>query len=138
MNKSKILMTSRGIIRKGNDLLLVQRALDDTYEPGLWEFPGGKVDPGEDLNESLKRELKEETGLDVVISDPLFFWDEEIKKEKYAHLRHVVLFFECNAPINARVSMSEEHDKYVWQTMEEIRERKDLSSATREAIKRTP
>lgn len=136
MDDTKILMSIRAIIRKGNDYLLVQRAENDSYEPGLYEFPGGKVDPGEDLNDALYREIYEETDLRVRIHEPLFYYDEAIRKKAYAHLRHVALFFECSVPINARVKTSFEHDHYIWQTLQEIETRTDLSSSAIEAIKR--
>lgn len=136
MQDTKILMSIRAIIRKGNDYLLVQRAKDDSYEPSLFEFPGGKADPGEDLNESLYREIYEETGLMVTILEPLFYWDEASTKEKYADFRHVSLFFECSVPINAKVKTSFEHDQYVWQTLDEISSRNDLASSTKEAVVR--
>jgi 8-oxo-dGTP diphosphatase len=136
MEDTKILMSIRAIIRKGSDYLLVKRAATDSYEPNTFEFPGGKVDPGEDLNESLYREIFEETGLMISILEPLFYWDESFTSPKYAHLRHVALFFECSVPINAKVKTSFEHDDYVWAPLADISARNDLSSATKEAVRR--
>src|SRR3972149_10539004 len=120
-NKSKILLSLRAIISKGDEVLLVKRALNDTWSPGKWEFPGGKVDFGEDLNESLKREIKEETGLDVSIKEPLFFWDNPASLKKYEGLIHVILFFECSAPINSKVVLSKEHTDFKWITLNDLK-----------------
>ena len=61
----KTVHVAAGIIRKdGSDkLLAVQRGYGDMQ--GLWEFPGGKVEPGERPEAALIRELKEELGIDV-------------------------------------------------------------------------
>ena len=136
MAETKILMTLRAIIRKNNEFLLVQRASDDRFEPSLFEFPGGKIDPGEDLNEALYREIYEETGLMVTIQEPLFYWDEASIKKEYEGFRHVALFFECSVPMNAKVKTSFEHDQYVWQSLEEISKRDDLASSTNKAVLR--
>ena len=45
--------------------VLVQRRPDDKALPGLWEFPGGKVDPGETPERALVRELQEELAIEV-------------------------------------------------------------------------
>lgn len=51
-----------GIIRQGNEILLVRESLGVDGEM-LWSLPGGGVEDGELMNEALRRELQEETGL---------------------------------------------------------------------------
>lgn len=53
-----------GLIAQGNSLLVCQRRSDGPY-PLKWEFPGGKLEEGEDHRAALQRELKEELGIDV-------------------------------------------------------------------------
>jgi mutator protein MutT len=50
----------------------VTRRQKGVHLEGLWEFPGGKCDPGESLEDCLRRELKEELGVDATIGDELF------------------------------------------------------------------
>lgn len=51
--------------------VLVSRRADDAHQGGLWEFPGGKVDPGEDVQSALRREIGEELGVFVESARPL-------------------------------------------------------------------
>ncbi|HUP29626.1 MAG TPA: Nudix family hydrolase [Usitatibacter sp.] len=52
------------VIERPGEFLLAQRPAGKPY-PGYWEFPGGKIEPGEDARAALTRELREELGIEV-------------------------------------------------------------------------
>jgi len=56
-----------GIVRRDDGQLLISQRMPDDTLGGYWEFPGGKVDPGEDLKAALRRELVEELGIETEI-----------------------------------------------------------------------
>ncbi|MFZ5734496.1 MAG: 8-oxo-dGTP diphosphatase MutT [Pseudomonadota bacterium] len=58
------LVVAVALIDADNRVLIAQRP-EGKQLAGLWEFPGGKVDPGERPEQALIRELKEELGIDV-------------------------------------------------------------------------
>ena len=62
-----VLVAACALIDPDNRLLIAQRPPGKTMA-GLWEFPGGKVDPGETPEAALIRELAEELGIDVAAS----------------------------------------------------------------------
>ena len=53
-------------------LLLAGRRTEPAWARGLWEFAGGKVEDGETAVDGLRRELREELGIEVVLGDELF------------------------------------------------------------------
>ncbi len=55
----------------GAGRVLIQRRSDDAHQGGLWEFPGGKLEPGEARRDGLARELAEELGICPVEAEPL-------------------------------------------------------------------
>lgn len=54
-----------GIIRNPRQEIFITRRAADAHMAGFWEFPGGKVEPGETPEQALRRELLEETGIDA-------------------------------------------------------------------------
>ena len=54
-----------GILVESGKFLVEKRRDDDDADPGLIELPGGHVNPGETLEDALRREMKEELGIDV-------------------------------------------------------------------------
>lgn len=65
----KTVVVIAGIVRKINKILLAQRLPDDKNHPLLWEFPGGKLELGEEPEECLVREIKEELGIEISVDD---------------------------------------------------------------------
>jgi 8-oxo-dGTP diphosphatase len=59
------------VIRDEQGRVLLSRRREGTHLAGLWEFPGGKVEPGESVGQALRREIHEETGLEVLAHRPL-------------------------------------------------------------------
>ena len=55
------------VIVKGGACFATQRGYGEF--DGLWEFPGGKIEPGENCDEALKREIKEELGVNIAVDD---------------------------------------------------------------------
>lgn len=59
------------VIRSDNESILLAKRPDHVHKGGLWEFPGGKVEPGETAFQALGRELEEELAISVVTAEPL-------------------------------------------------------------------
>ena len=73
-----------GILMQPNgDVLLGQRPAGKPYA-GYWEFPGGKVDPGETIFQALQREFMEELGIEVLSADE---WCGVEHVYEHAHVR---------------------------------------------------
>lgn len=68
------------IVSRGN-LLLVKKSADDPFHPNEWEVPGGRMEFGEKLDEHIKREVKEEVGLDIIPGEPFAMWTWILEKK---------------------------------------------------------
>lgn len=59
------------LIRKQDGAYLITRRFIDAHMGGLWEFPGGKIEPGETPEETVRREVSEELGVDIEVGKAL-------------------------------------------------------------------
>ncbi|HZY41867.1 MAG TPA: NUDIX domain-containing protein [Anaerolineae bacterium] len=70
------------IVNREGRLFLAQRGSQARNERGLWEFPGGSVEFGERLMDALKREIREEYGLEIQVRDLLDVVDHILIDER--------------------------------------------------------
>ncbi len=77
------------VVRRG-DALLVTRRPDRPGRPGQWEFPGGKVEPGEGEPDALRRELREELGCEAEVGALLLR-----HAHRYPDLEVELAFYRC-------------------------------------------
>ena len=68
-----------GVVRDRAGRVLLARRHADTHQGGKWEFPGGKLEPGEPVLEGLRRELREELGIHLLSASPLICVAHEYK-----------------------------------------------------------
>jgi len=100
------------IIRDGKKILICQRAADDECDM-LWEFPGGKRENGETLEECIIREIREELELDIKI---LGVFTRSI----YYYNNNEIYFTVFNTEISSGVLSLNVHNAAEWVTVEEM------------------
>lgn len=87
MNHSSTLIVVAAVVIENGKVLVTKRPAH-SHLGGMWEFPGGKVEPGEDPRRGLERELAEELGIEAVAGQVL-----EVTFHPYAERNVLLLFF---------------------------------------------
>jgi 8-oxo-dGTP diphosphatase len=78
------------IVRNGDQILICQRTKHQSM-PLKWEFPGGKIEEGEQPRDALRRELDEELGIDATIGDEIARIQHEYPNGGMVELRFYVV-----------------------------------------------
>lgn len=105
--------TKAFIVYRGKVLLLRESSkYEDGSNVGKYDVAGGRVVPGQRFDESLLREVTEETGLVVSIGKPFYVgeWRPIIRDEQW---QIIGVFFECYADSD-QVTLSQDHAEYLW------------------------
>jgi len=102
-----------------NKVFLPKRASTKKFLPGLYELPGGHIDYGEDIVAGLKREIKEEFGMNAKIGDP-FAAFTYLNTVKGSHSIEVIYFAVFTDPIENIFLNTEDHSEYRWLAKDEI------------------
>ena len=100
-----------GVLINGDgDFLLTTRPAGKVYA-GYWEFPGGKLEPGESVVAALRRELHEELGIDIGAAQP---WQVEMMDYPHARVRlHFCKVYEWRGEFEMR-----EGQRMAWQNLQ--------------------
>ncbi|EJN1471525.1 nucleoside triphosphatase NudI [Citrobacter freundii] len=126
------------LIQNDGCYLLCKMADDRGMFPGQWALSGGGVEPGERIEEALRREVREELGEQLVLSEitPWTFSDD-IRTKTYAdgsqeEIYMIYLIFDCVAA-NREVNINEEFQAFAWVKAEDLGTY-DLNIATRKTL----
>jgi 8-oxo-dGTP diphosphatase len=105
----------RAVIRdERGRCLLVRRSATCRRFVGTWEWPGGKVDDGEAFDAALRREVREETGLDVELGGVLGAIGFEMD------VAHIAMLCLAATVTGGRLVLSDEHDEHAWVPIAEL------------------
>ncbi len=108
---------------KDDKYLVLFRSFKSNPKPHreYWDMPGGRINTGSSLIENLKREVMEETGLEIE-GEPELITAQDIMKEQHV-VRLVYIGFG-----NGEVKLSEEHSEYKWLSFEELSKLEPIDS----------
>ncbi len=119
---------SAGIIVRNGKIFIAQRP-EGKPLPNVWEFPGGKQEPGETLPQCLKRELKEELDVDAEIGD---FLMDTTYGYQYGEFR--INVYRVHISDNAELKLNV-HQNAAWVTPAEM-DAYEFPPADRDIIRR--
>lgn len=112
----KLFVATKGFIERDGKVLVLRESSGyrDGTNAARYDVAGGRITPGEKLDEALRRETKEETGLDIEVG-AIFFADESIPRPvvRGEEWQVVKIYFACKAA-PGEVVLSGDHDEYAW------------------------
>lgn len=95
--------------------ILCARRSQQMSLPGLWEFPGGKVEPEEDPKESLRREIREELGCDITV-------DGLISDTRHDYPAISIRLMTYRAVLTSGTPVAREHAEVRWVPLSGLQE----------------
>lgn len=101
------------VIRDDRDLILIDRRLAKGLLGGFWEFPGGKIEGNETVQECIKREILEEIGIEIAVDSHLITIDHT-----YSHFRVNLQVYNCRYLSGQARAI--ECEEIRWVTIEEL------------------
>lgn len=110
-----LIVTAAILLESGEILCMQRKASKFDYISYKFEFPGGKVEPGETFEEALSRELREEMALDVNVTPEQYFMTVEHAYPDFSITMHAYL-----CPIDHRIFSRNDHHDHVWLAPESL------------------
>jgi 8-oxo-dGTP diphosphatase len=120
---------------EGQILLVKHRPERGGFWQGKWICPGGALELGETIGEGIKREVKEETGLEIELVRPLPVFDRVVKSEDEVSL-HVVYIDYLAKLAGGELKVDSDVGQALWVKKDELgRVWEDMHEDTRELLK---
>ena len=114
LEKSYIISVYAILRNEKGKFLLLRRSENSPTNPGKWDLPGGKLGPGETLEDAVVREVWEETGISIVPGEIAGYVTFELPEKK------VIAIVYDGGYFIADVKLSYEHMEYAWTSLDSI------------------
>lgn len=115
--ENTIIVGIKAVILNNGRILIIKRAKNAKIGSGTWEPVGGKLEFGEDIEATLRREIKEEVGLTVTIDRILYASTFKTDPSRQV----VILTYLCETE-NTNVTLSDEHEDFLWSSKEDLKQ----------------
>ena len=117
-------LTVLGVLRRPDGTYLItRRRMDKEWAPGCWEVPGGGVRAGESAEDAVKREILEETGVDVSNADGGYVFSyKRVNPEEKNNYFVDIFRYTMDIPDSAVHTQEREVMEYAFATLEQIQE----------------
>lgn len=135
----KFLVATGAIVehKKTGKILLLKRSEKKDFSGGIWEYTTGRLNQFEEPEDGLRREIREEAGIEVEIVKPISIY-HIFRGEKTAENELVGIIYWCRTDAE-KLFLSEEHTDFKWVSAEEALElmqkpgmKKDIEAFIRE------
>ncbi len=115
---------------KEEKILLLKRSVEKYPEvKNPWDIIGGRINPGTALLENLKREIKEEVGLELK-TEPKLIAAQDILRVPGRHVVRLTYM----AEIEGTPVLNEEHSEYGWFSLEELKQKEGMDEFVKDII----
>lgn len=123
VKKTKQITVFSGCVLRDGKILMVLRNEPECVEAHLkWEFPGGKVDFGETPEESVRREILEETGVEVSVKDLIPWVGTSYWEYEWGTQQTLCFVYLCEFVSQKEVEKDHHVEKIDWIPVEDIKE----------------
>ena len=138
MVKKEIMVAVGAVITDGNDRVLLVKHKPERggFWQGKWICPGGKLELGESIEDGIRREVKEETNLDIRLTTPLIPFERIVKSDDGETGLHVIYINYLAEPTGGELKPDSDVGEAYWVPRKEIPDiREELHEDTQRLFK---